>query len=325
MTNTARATVGWDAVSNEDVTPLKASQIETSQEEAELGISADDVVSDWKDDLNKNPIGSFVFSRHTPPFADLDLEVLTPKNSRRQEAASVYADIDGFTAYVAGRVNDDEKAKDVVRTLHVLRAEMDCVLYQNFAGRKIRFIGDCVHGVMVEGTAPTTDGNETAKNAMLCAAALRSSFDLALRLLTEEEIDVGNLGLQIGLEYGPIAITRLGVKGEMIRCCISRSVRESERQQLRCESGETSVGAELYAQAPMAFKTLFNPNRRRSGFDYDEAVNALEAENVVAKRAAVAGGGLLRQATAAPAAAAVSGFTFPARAATPSKTPAGFA
>ena len=50
----------------------------------------------------------------------MDIPALTPGNSRRQEAVSIYADIDGFTAYVADNI--EENAENVVRVLHVLRA-----------------------------------------------------------------------------------------------------------------------------------------------------------------------------------------------------------
>ncbi|HEF5784381.1 hypothetical protein WK80_01360 [Burkholderia multivorans] len=138
------------------------------------------MVDDWEEGLADQPLGSFEFARHTPPFADLDLETLTPGNSRRQESTSIYVDIDGFTAFVSDRIDDDDSAKDVVRALHVLRAELDAVLHSDFAGRKIRFIGDCVHGVLIEGTPQITDDTETSKNAMLCATAMRGSFEEAI-------------------------------------------------------------------------------------------------------------------------------------------------
>ncbi|PTU66977.1 transcriptional regulator [Chromobacterium sp. Panama] len=325
MTNSARSTVEWASVKDEKATKLSDKQVEESQDKANLGITVDDVIADWEGDLDKNPIGSFDFTRHTPPFGSLDLDLLSPKNSRRQEATSIYADIDGFTKYVAERIEDDESAKDVVRTLHVLRAELDSVLYNDFAGLKIRFIGDCVHGILVEGTAHTTDDDETAKNAMLCAAAMRSSFELAMETLAEEGVDAGNLGLAIGLEHGFLAVTRLGIKGEMIRCCISRSVLSSEDEQLRCDGSETAIGPELNKSAPDAFKELFGEERIRSGFDYDEATLSLEKKTKAST--ARTEGNLLRPATVATAVAstATAGFSFPSQAASPSKIPPGFA
>lgn len=328
MTNTARAVVAWDTVVSEDATALTTEQIQTSKDKAKLGVSADEVFADWEDDLAKHPIGSIEFSRHTPPFQSLDLELLTPKNSRRQECSSIYADIDNFTRYVSDRIDDDETAKDVVRTLHVLRAEIDCVLRNDFAGCKIRFIGDCVHGVLIEGTAQTTDDQDTAKNAMLCAAAMRSSFAVALDMLADEGVDAGDLGLAIGAEHGPVAITRLGVKGEMVRCCISRSVLRAEVEQRRCGGRQTAIGPTLNKFAPQAFKDLFGVGRRRSDFDYNAATAALAAADRVAMSESRPAASPLRSPTAAgagaAAAAAAAGFVFPAAAAGPSKIPPGF-
>lgn len=312
---------------------MTKAQIGQSEDVADLEVTADDVVEDWEDGLANQPLGLFEFTRHTPPFADLDVETLTPGNSRRQESTSIYADIDGFTAYVSDRIDEDDSAKDVVRALHVLRAELDAVLHADFAGRKIRFIGDCVHGVLIEGTSQTTDDAETAKNAMLCAAAMRSSFEEAITILEEEGIDTGDLGIQIGLEHGPTAITRLGYKGQRIRCCISRAVLRSEDEQRRCKGNETAIGPTTYKYAPEAFRTLFGDSRIRADFDYDEATNALAGKTTSQKATSASAHAATLPSTQpsrlgrAPASAAAA-FTLPAQAAgptNPNKVPAGFA
>ena len=100
LTNTARKIIGLADASNVDTTPLTTSEIETSQKEAKLDVTADEIVKEWKEDLKNNPIAAFEFSGHTPPYASLDIEGLSAKNSRRQDACTVYGDIDGFTKYV---------------------------------------------------------------------------------------------------------------------------------------------------------------------------------------------------------------------------------
>jgi class 3 adenylate cyclase len=316
ITNAARIAAGWDKVLNDFSTALTDEQVSTSQEKAALTLKVDKVVKDWETDLQNNPIGKFEFTRHTPPYRDLDLEELTPRNARRQEATSIYADIDNFTRYVADRIDDDNSAIDVVKTLHVLRSELDAVLYEDFAGKKVRFIGDCIHGILIEGTAAKTDDEETAKNAMLCAAAMRSSFLVALGELEAEDIDVGDLGLAIGLEHGLIAVTRLGVKNEMIRCCLSRSVLASETEQQRCNGRQTAIGTGLDEHAPSQFRDLFGISRARADFDYAAAEEALKPKDESKK--ASNSSSLLKPATAASA-----GFAFSA-AAEPSRTLAGF-
>jgi class 3 adenylate cyclase len=269
LTNSAREAIGLDAVDNPEHTALAATEIESSEQAADLGVTVAKVVSD----LKNRPIGSFEFSRHTPPLRTLDITNLTPSNSRRQDAVSLYADLDNFTSFVSSRVNDNPE--DVVRVLHVIRAEMDRVLTSDFDGRRIRFIGDCMHGLLCEGTSQTTNDRETVSTATLCAGALRSSFDLALEKLQDEDIGTSGLGLQIGFEFGPMTVTRLGMQGNRIRCSVSRGVRRSEAEQQRCNAAETAIGPSAYDAGNNAVRNLFGSSRKMSNLDYNEAVEAL--------------------------------------------------
>ncbi len=297
LTSAARAAIGLKAVDNPKSTALTAAEIEASQDAAELPCDRDAIVKAWRADLDKNPIGAFEFSGHTPPYSTLDIGALTPKNSRRQDALSIYADLDGFTKYVRDHIEDEPEA--VVKVLHVLRAEMDRVLTTEFEGRKIRFIGDCVHGLICEGTAQTTDGEATVSNAVLCAGALRSSFDLALEKLGDEGLDTEGLGLQIGFEYGPMTVTRLGLQGDRVRCSVSRGVRASEAEQLRCKANETAMGPVAYSTGSQAVRDLFGTTRKVADLDYNTAVEALsEGDDKTAKAA--------RKVAFAPAAPAVA-------------------
>lgn len=273
LTNEARNAIDLAEVDKPAQTPLTRAQVNECVEKAGLDLSKDDIVNDWKADLEKNPIGAFEFSRHTPPFCNIDIEKLTPANSRRQEAVSIYADIDGFTNYVGKHI--DDSPEDVVRVLHVVRAELERVLNKEFKGRRVRFVGDCVHGLICEGTAHTTDEKETISAATLLAGAFRSSFDLALKRLEEEGYETGDLGLAIGFDYGPMTITRLGLKSDRVRCSVSRGVLESENQQKRCTGVETAIGADALKVASDAVKTLFGAQRKVKDLDFNEAAEAL--------------------------------------------------
>jgi class 3 adenylate cyclase len=320
LTNKARKAIGLQEVTSVDTTPLTSSEIETSRQSATLDVTADEIVEEWQDDLESNPIGAFEFSGHTPPYATLDIEQLSAKNSRRQDATTVYGDLDGFTAYVGANVATDTGAKNVVRTLHVLRAELDAVLHEDFKGRKVRFIGDCVHGLLVEGTAQTTEVEETISNMTLCAAAMRSSFDIAVKRLKENGTDASSLGLAIGFEFGPMNVTRLGMKGELIRCSVSRGVLAAEKEQSWCSGTETAIGAVAYASGSEAVRVIFGDSRKRAKLDYDTAVNELSAKGDKTARVVKAAATSLLQ----PASAAAQPYSFPNRPAGPAK-PDGFA
>jgi class 3 adenylate cyclase len=284
LTNNARVAIGLDKVDDEKGTALTTAEVEACQAAADIGVSKDYIVGEWKKDLEATPIGTFEFSGHTPPLSKLDVASLSPANSRRQELISIYADIDGFTAYVAKHVDDN--AEDVVRTLAVLREELDQVLTGDFEGRRIRFIGDCIHGLMCEGTAQTTDTLTTISDATLCVGALRSSFELALEMLEDEGVKTGSLGLAIGFEYGPTATTRLGMKGSRTRCSVSRAVRSSEKRQLVCTGTQSAIGEVAYKSASDGVKKLFGTSRIASNLDYAEVVEALSASKDATARAA---------------------------------------
>lgn len=273
LTNAARKVIGLAEAAAPEKVSLTHEEIKTSQDNAKLDVTADEIVQEWREDLKSNPIGGYEFFRQTPPMKDLDIEKLTPANSRRQEMVSMYADIDGFTAYVAKHINDD--AEDVIRTLHVLRSELERVVTSDFKGRRVRFIGDCIQALVCEGTALNTDEKKTISESTRLSGALRSSFKLAIERLTARGYKAGDLGLAIGFDYGPIAVTRLGKHGDRVRCAIGRKVIESENRQCACSGDETAIGQAAYDVATDAVKNLFGKNRKVKNLDYVEATEEL--------------------------------------------------
>lgn len=284
LTNKARKAICLEEVDQPAVVALTDDEIAKCKSAAALPVTVDEIVQDWRDDLKANPIGTFEFTRHTPPLRTLDIAALTPGNSRRQEAVSLYADIDNFTAYVSANVNDDPE--NVVRVFHVLRSEMDRVLTAEFDGRRVRFIGDCIHGLVCEGTSRETDEEASVSTATLCAGALRSSFELALEKLKDRGIDIADLALAIGFELGPMTVTRLGLKGDRVRCSVSRGVLASEAEQLRCGGTETAIGQLAYEAGTEGVKNLFGKTRKAPDLDYNEVVEALSEDGDESAKAA---------------------------------------
>lgn len=273
LTNAARDAIGLAEKNSPEKAPLTTEEIKACQEAAKLGVTSDEIVEEWREDLKDNPIGGYQFTRQTPPLCDMDISKLTPANSKRQEMVSTYADIDGFTAYVAENINSN--AEDVVRTLHVLRAELERVVTSDFRGRRVRFIGDCIQALTCDGTAHNTDEQKTVSEATRLAGALRSSFNLAIERLGAKGYETGDLGLAIGFDLGPISVTRLGKHGDRIRCAIGRKVIESENRQCACKGTETAIGQAAYDAASDAVKTLFGTKRKTKNLDYVEATEAL--------------------------------------------------
>lgn len=273
LTNAARSVIGLEEKDSPEKSPLTKAEVQTCQDAAKLNVTADEIVGEWREDLKNNPIGSFQFTRQTPPLCDMDIMALTPANSKRQEMVSLYADIDGFTAYVADNI--DENAEDVVRTLHVLRAEMERVVTSDFEGRRVRFIGDCIQALSCDGTVHNTDEEKSVSEATRLAGAIRSSFNLCITRLKDTDYETGSLGLAIGFDLGPVSVTRLGRHADRVRCAIGRKVIESENRQCACKGDETAIGQAAYDAASTAVQKLFGARRKVANLDYVEATEAL--------------------------------------------------
>jgi hypothetical protein len=297
LTHHARAVMGFPALTGDEdrTTPLTEEQIATCVEEADLGVSAERIIKLWKEEQDESPIGEFSFSRPTPPLSDLDFSLLSAAKSKRFEGVSLYADIDAFTDFVDTHLEDNPE--NLVRTLHVLRSELDAVVHKDFAGRRVRFIGDCLHGTLLEGTAHTTDEEATVSTAAQCAGALRSSFAKAIEHLNAEGADTDDLGLAIGFELGWLALSRLGMKGSLLRCATGRAVLASEDEQRRCDGIETAIGAAAYAAGTEAVRKVFGKQRKATNLDYAAAVDELAASGDKVAKAVQAE----HYATAAPA------------------------
>jgi len=208
----------------------------------------------------------FRFHHHEPPLRSIKFAELMPSNSIRMPLMSVFADIDGFTVYV-DRCITTGQVREMVANLHVIRGELAAVLKDDFNGRKVRFIGDCLHGLIAEGNRVDTDRISSVTQAVLLAGGLRSSFDLCRKLLP----GVGDLGLAIGLELGATPVTRLGIRGERsVRCASSKAVSASEDLQRKCNGAETAMGETAIASANARVKALFRSGITRN-LDYETA------------------------------------------------------
>lgn len=213
--------------------------------------------------------GSAVFNFHhkQPPLKDLVYSDHPPSNAVRMELASIFADIDNFTAYIDSAIETGEIA-EAVANLHVIRAEMGAVLRDDFGGRKVRYIGDCIHGLLAEGNKSSTNSTETMKRAVDAAAALRSSFDICRDVLPGAD----TLGLAIGIDYGVTPICRLGLRGTTsVRAAASRTTCVSEAEQRRCNGVETALGEGAFKAAPATIREAFAPDRVVPNLDVETA------------------------------------------------------
>ncbi len=227
-------------------------------------------VATWQADIREHRAktagpSDFLFHEHRLPLRSIDYQVLMPSNSVRMALVSIFADIDGYTDYIDSAVVSHSVA-DAVRNLHVIRSELNAVIQDDFDGRKVRFIGDCIHGLIADGEGTNVNERDSVDSAAQCAGALRSSFHLCRDLLS----GVGQLGLAIGFELGPTPISRIGIRGERsVRVASSKATIGSEACQSVCDGDETRIGDAAYAQASPTVRAFF-PSQVATELVYDD-------------------------------------------------------
>lgn len=253
---------------------MNLSEAEVSRfggEALDESVTEDDVVK-LRDTLRKHrdaTVGKegFVFHAHTPPLKTLKYADLCPSYSVRMPLVSIFADLDGYTAYVDSAVKSG-KVQEAVRDLQVIRAELNAVLQDDFEGRKVRFVGDCIHGLLAAGDR-SADEALTVESATACVGALRSSFGVCQEMLPTTQ----HLGLAIGYELGVTPVSRIGIRGERaVRVASSAATLDAEAHQSVCTGTETMIGERAYDWASRDTQRLFDKRRISADLDYDTVV-----------------------------------------------------
>ncbi len=213
---------------------------------------------------------TFRFFRPPPPLKNTRFKDLMPSRTARMGMASLFADVDGYTAFVDNAIAMGGGAiKTAATGIHVIREELNSVLRDDCGGKRVRFIGDCIHGLMTKGQEED-DPSGAIEDAVVCASAMKSSFDLCLDAVP----GLDTLDLAIGIEYGPVPLTRVGRKGaESIRCAAGKAVIDSERMQQSIEHGGTRLGPIARSVAAFQVRKHFEKTDRIP--EYDDALNLL--------------------------------------------------
>jgi class 3 adenylate cyclase len=248
------------------------------------------LIAEWQRDIREHRattggVESFQFHGHTPPLRSIDYGLLTPANSIRMPVASIFADLDGYTAYIDSCMNGN-RAGEAVRALHVLRGEFHHVLRDDFKSRKVRYVGDCIHGVLAFGTS-SVDMAQTVRESIKCAAGLQGSFEIVQQRLGGLE----ELGLATGIEVGQTPISRIGIRGDRsVRVASSTATIQSQCEQERIEGSGIAVGPEAYSHMSLSARRYF-PDRRYDRPDYDTVVDLLGIGASIAAAAAAPSSG----------------------------------
>ena len=133
------------------------------------------MVAEWRDDIREHRQRQGAIFVRVPlsrtAAGDDRLQQTLPGNSIRMPLMSMFADLDGYTAYI-DQAAANRTVADAVRALHVIRSELQSTFEDDFGGRKVRFIGDRMHGMLAEGTS--TAVNAASSIRPRCGALVAS-------------------------------------------------------------------------------------------------------------------------------------------------------
>lgn len=170
----------------------------------------------------------------------IDLEKLSERNSKKTSAVTLYTDLDGFTKYVQ-QAEKDEEVVSLVRTFHMIRAEVHAVIRQDYPGVVLQHQGDRTFAIV---HLPAGDHfGKRCHNGLDITIAIQSSME---HILNERLGERKNIHVAVGLDVGTVVVSRLGKKGEREAVCFGPSVTSAEALQLRSAGRNIRLSQKLY-------------------------------------------------------------------------------
>lgn len=182
----------------------------------------------------------------------IDLDKLGLANVKKVQAASLFIDVDGFTAYVAD-AEDGDDLDEAVRAWHVLRSEMRDVAVTDFDAARIQYAGDRMQAIVY---LPVDDAAAVALKAVKIAAGINGSFHHTL----PQVVGDAALPVAIGIAHGTTLVSRLGEHGDPDVIAVGAPVEEAVAIQLRLDGDRIGIPRNLRDQLPDYLQSAFSWN-----------------------------------------------------------------
>lgn len=185
----------------------------------------------------------------------IDIDALSIRNNKKVMAASIFGDIAGFTAYIDGAATD-EKKREALRVLHVIRREMATVVAADHGGIRVQYQGDRVQGLF---HMPKDDEGRIATDTVEAAISLQSSMEKTLKLKLPEAVA---LRLAVGVDLDTTLVSKLGTRAHRDRICLGEPVETAAAHEENCAGGKIGISKRVYEALP---------ERLSKHFGYDTA------------------------------------------------------
>jgi len=163
---------------------------------------------------------------------------------------SLFADVDGFTAYIED-ADASGMLPEAVRAYHVIRSEMRNTAVVDFEALRVQYQGDRIQALAY---LPIGDTEARAMTAVRTAAALNSVTTYVL----PDVIGEAAKPIAIGLAAGTVLVSKLGQHGDRDVVSLGSSTAEAARIQEALEGGQIGVNAELRDRLPDWLQGVFS-------------------------------------------------------------------
>lgn len=181
----------------------------------------------------------------------IDLDSLSIHDNKKVLAATVFADVSGFTAYVEEAATEEEQ-KQTLRIFHAIRKELAGVVKSDYEGLRVQFQGDRVQALF---HMPEDEEEGILTEAVEAAVGLQSSMQHTIKEALPEAKD---LELAVGVDVGTTLASKLGTRGNRDRICVGAPVESAAELEERCEGGWIGITSRAYQALTDELKEHFS-------------------------------------------------------------------
>ncbi|MDB5071409.1 MAG: hypothetical protein JWM87_2520 [Candidatus Eremiobacteraeota bacterium] len=202
------------------------------------------LVKDERDAIDLDKI------EYSDAYVRINFRTLGVYDNKRVEGATIFADLSGFTAYVAAATTEQEKKKRL-RVFAAIRKELAKVAKDDYDGVRVQYQGDRVQVLL---HLPKGDTGSIAENAVKIALAMQSSMEVTLKAALPE---ADELSLAIGIDLGWTLASLYGTRGQRDRMCLGEAVDVAAQIEDASAGGETAVSKRMYDALSESTRKLF--------------------------------------------------------------------
>lgn len=169
----------------------------------------------------------------------VDFSLLGPKTMKTCSGASLFVDVDKYSATIDALLENEDQLGRAVQWLHLFRYEMQHLTADKDAAA-IQHQGDRLQALS---HLPYDDEAKAMRAAIELCIDCNSSVE---EVLNVDHPILGPLHVSIGVAFGTTVAVRSGVRGDLDSSCLSKTISQAEHWQMRGAGGEIAIGPKMY-------------------------------------------------------------------------------